>query len=702
MRFARKGLSILLSAVILCSATPVFAGSIGSVANDKAIGSDPLQNAVTTYGSADIADGGSSTDVYLTVDNSQLIVGVPTTVILNGEPDENGKYEGDYSIYAKGDIAGDQTLNIYPETDTVVMKQKGKLNKEAEIKQNLISFVSADIVDGMTTTGTISAESLSAGSWNGNFNFVISMIDKAVYYSSIELAVADANNLTTENADVKRENASDAVAAMYIQNETAYVRMMNNEDNVQSMTAEQDTIIDLNDYTVTFAQGQYFTANDDLSIYDGIINTSNSNYVINASTGDTSLTVSNLTLNSVANANCTTNTFAIRVKSETMNIDDVNINVESANSKAAAGIICSNTVNSTSNISNCNIDIHNTSSGQARGMQVLGNVTLSNNDVSTETVNADSICIFASSTDTNTVFSNGGNYVATSNSGVAKSFQCAVKTKAIINGGRFYAESKNGASGCGISTSVASSVSPYIEINSTKDNPVIVYGKQWGLATSEYGNIVINGGTYTSTNHTAYIGGNADVYDAKFYIANRDKYTSSQIDTSFGLYCGGSNSAAKNCIVNFYNCVIGTPIDKASDGNISEQTITAKYNGYYAPKEINMYDTILYSGTVDTFDFNWSSKWVKSYTKMNLYGDTKIMKNSVEEVSKEVLAEDIDWWFNTHTTTYALKTGEGETGYGATMVSPNRLIRGHYYCDTDTDDKSFAYESDAGVYDYRL
>ena len=276
----KRLIAFFLSVLMLLTVLPttVYAGSVGSISTDKSVGEDVMQNASTTYENVD--SGSAGTDVYLTVDNGTIVVGVPTVVILSGNPDENGKYKGDYSVYAEGDMSGDQVLNIYPETDTVTMMQSGKENKSASVSQMKTEFLSEDIVDGMTVTGDISAEGLTAGSWNGNFNFVISMISRAVYYSSLERAVVDANNLTTENADVKRENVENAVAALYIQDSTAYIRMMNDESNVQSMTVSQNAVIDLNDYTVTFAEGQYLTYNKNLSVLDGVINAVDSNYII--------------------------------------------------------------------------------------------------------------------------------------------------------------------------------------------------------------------------------------------------------------------------------------------------------------------------------------------------------------------------------------------------------------------------------------
>lgn len=772
MKFARRGLSILLSAVILCSATPVFAGSIGSVANDKAIGSDPLQNAVTTYGSVDMGGGGNSTDVYLTVDNSQLIVGVPTTVILNGEPNENGKYEGDYSIYAKGDIAGDQTLNIYPETDTVVMRQKGKLNKEAEIKQDLISFVSADIVDGMTTTGTISAESLSAGSWNGNFNFVISMIDKAVYYSSIELAVADANNLTTENADVKREDVANAEAALYVNedSQSVRIRLLKDANDVDTLSLTKDASFDLNGNTLTVRPNiNGVTSSKSLDIFDGTIKTSggialstvgndinaekptvrihDSLEIIKATDGLKEVrATANFSSGGVEQGflyakNCSADeliydyagentpsggfvkkwvttaesarlTFGIASQTGVASIRGYVAYLDENNDLQViyTKIISYDYDSGTQSITGSAFD-----TGESLGMAPneslqfnihdlnfelydISNITKTITGIQSRSVNAD-ISNVNINYDTNylcdvlmygIVVSNGLSAVVrnsdiltsntnTNNDGIRAS------SSVVLENLNVFVDSNVAAQGVGIWMS-SDDADSYFELNNCN-----VYGKQWGIQTSVYGSTTINGGIYTSTNHTAYICGNADIYNAEFYIANRENY--STLDEAYGLYCGGK-SCPSDAVVNFYNCTIGNPKDSTQQ---HASTIVAQKNyGYISPAEINIYDCNLYQGKSNLFLFNRPHKWNGGTmtTKFNLYGNTKLFDVNGVEITKEEFAEIIATWKDS----IHLRSDWQSIGNNYIRAQGESL----YTYDEETDTYTTCNLADeANVYDYR-
>lgn len=167
----KKMLSICLATTMAVNALPmtVFASSIGSSADNTNIGEDTAQNAKTHY--TEIAESNAQTQVYLTVSDSDLIVSLPTTVIVSGTPDNQGKYVGNYSIGVKGDMAGDKTVNIEPENTNVELKQKGKENKTAAVEQSQTKFTADDFKNNTNTTGTITAEGLTAGSWNGAFNF---------------------------------------------------------------------------------------------------------------------------------------------------------------------------------------------------------------------------------------------------------------------------------------------------------------------------------------------------------------------------------------------------------------------------------------------------------------------------------------------------------------------------------------------------
>lgn len=373
----KKLTAIVLSVIMILTALPmtVFAASVGSSADDKSVGADVMQDAYTEYN--EFGEGSANTKAYLTVDDGSVVVGVPTSIILNGSADAQGEYKGDYSVYAKGDIAGNKTLNIYPETDIVSMTQTGKIAKEATISQLKTSFSSEDIVDGMTITGDISAEGLTAGSWNGEFNFIINMFERAVYYSSLERAVADANNLTTENADVKRENASEAVAAMYVQDSTAYVKMMNDEDNVQSITAEQDTIIDLNNHTLNFSNGAGLLANNDLSIKNGIINTTNAARGLAANTAASTFEINNVTVNADSVSGFNSLLFGVFTKAQKNIINGLTVYVHNVSANNTGGLIISCDKTGTSSVTNSDITLR-ASSATGVAMQSTGTVNMEN------------------------------------------------------------------------------------------------------------------------------------------------------------------------------------------------------------------------------------------------------------------------------------------------------------------------------------
>ena len=70
-------------------------------------------------------------------------------------------------------------LSIVPD-ESVLLKQQGKENITATITQEKQEFTYSDLKDGATSTstGNVIANSLSAGSWNGSFNFTVSLKNK--------------------------------------------------------------------------------------------------------------------------------------------------------------------------------------------------------------------------------------------------------------------------------------------------------------------------------------------------------------------------------------------------------------------------------------------------------------------------------------------------------------------------------------------
>lgn len=169
----KKFISLCMATVMAASAMPttVFAASIGSVHTDSNLGQDSAQNVKTKY--AEVVENDSQTAVYLTVDDKNRVVSLPTSLVLAGTPNERGEYIAKYSVGVSGDMSGKKIVKVEPEA-TASLTQKGKNNVTASIAQDQVSFNTDDFKNKTVTNGSISADSLTAGSWNSNFNFNVS------------------------------------------------------------------------------------------------------------------------------------------------------------------------------------------------------------------------------------------------------------------------------------------------------------------------------------------------------------------------------------------------------------------------------------------------------------------------------------------------------------------------------------------------
>lgn len=169
----RKITAAALAGLMTLSIAPIsaFAGSTGSTATDITVGEDAVQNAKTTY--AEVKEGDTQTKVYLTIDDGDLVVSVPTTVILSGTPDASGKYSAGYTVGVSGDMSGNKTATVKPEGNSVTLHQTGKTDKTGTVTQAKTSFDTNDFKNKATTTGAVESTGLTAGSWSGQFNFVL-------------------------------------------------------------------------------------------------------------------------------------------------------------------------------------------------------------------------------------------------------------------------------------------------------------------------------------------------------------------------------------------------------------------------------------------------------------------------------------------------------------------------------------------------
>lgn len=194
-----KIIALILAVILSFSALPftAFAGSIASISSDKAVGVDNAQNAKTEYSDTQIDAGNISTNVYLTVDDSDIIVSVPTSVVIGGVPDSNGNYTGSYTVSASGDMAADKLVQIKPNDKEIELKQSGKLSKAAIITQERTVFDSDDLKDNIKSLGTINANGLTAGSWKAETSFELKITSRNDYDA------IPSGKLLAENKDVK-------------------------------------------------------------------------------------------------------------------------------------------------------------------------------------------------------------------------------------------------------------------------------------------------------------------------------------------------------------------------------------------------------------------------------------------------------------------------------------------------------------------
>ena len=709
----KKIISLCMAAIMAVSTVPLTAyaaSSVGSTSNDTTIGEDTAQGAKTQYSEIGISD--TQTQVYLTVEDKDLIASLPTTIIVPGTPTTEGKYVGEYSVGVSGDMSGDKVVTIEPESANVALKQKGNNDKTASISQKQTVFNSDDFKNKTRTNGAVTADSLTAGSWNGKFNFNIRCQQVQYnYYSSIELAANDANNMTTANADVSKDDINKAVAALVISNNKATIKMLNDESNVNNVTLTQDTSINLNKHTVTFSEGKYLTFEKNLTINDGVINIDDSNYGILGTKDNTenSFVLNNVTFNQNVSENISFNSYCIDISTVNSNCSNLEI-YQKGKGNSSYGVYGYTNRNEDEKAQGLlehfifESTVENPS--KIRGTQNGKNDEIRKAKIKISSQNNSSVSagIFGSNTSSSLKIFDS-DIDAYSVNGYADGIYTHSPNTTIkncnVNGDNGAKQTDgNGSIGVGIRFKNKPTTS-----SKTIVEDCTIYGKQWGLETPDYGDAVIKNCNVTATNHTAYICGNADIYNSTFKVANRDKYPNGTLDAAYGFYAGSNIERVKTHIVNIYNCEIGNPVD-TSGVNVSNFGVTAKNNGYCPPKEINIYDSIIYEGKTSVFSFNASSAYMKNYAKFNLYGSTKLMANSTTELSLEQVSNDIDWFTNIlpDSINYGLKadweSSKDEYIYFGGNVSPNKLIDFHMYC-TDKAPKSQAYEDWANVYDYR-
>lgn len=680
-----KILSVLLATVVCMTAVPVFAASIGSSANDISVGADAVQGAKTEY-----STDKTTTDVYMTVDGTGAVAGVPTSIILNGSRDENGKHIGKYQIGVSGDIAGDEILQVYPESTDIKMHQTGKDDIDAVIEQGKTEFTATDVSNSITTDGKITADSLTAGSWNSNFDWIITMKNEFVYYSSIERAVSDASALTTDNADVLRKDIVNAEAMVMIDGDTARVYLLKDADNVGQLTFVENAYFDLGGHTVDFAEGCGIIYDNSLTVNNGVFSFVDASGIVGKNNDvNTSFVCHDTDMNFIVNSDMAEPCYAVDTSSAYSDIADCNIvmlgdgstnyNVNGLCLRGAGAVRdCTwdidipNAKQVTSTQVNANDVVYKNCSWTVKNEHIIRGLRVITGDV-TKTVKFENISLNLSSEN------------ATSVSGISMGAPCTVE----VYGCDIYSCGKNvETAGSGISSDTAEGKLTIIE---DELHPVKIFAKCWTLSLSCP--TVINGGTYISKNHTGYFSNESIIENAMFYVDNAYE---GYMESSFGLYCGGP-LAKEPYDVTFKNCVIGNP-----DMSVQqyEAAITStRNNGYIPPVNINLYDCVVYSG-YETFSYGSvrpnDNRLINS--SFNLYGDTHVYKTNGTEFTKVEIANDITTWKGS-----PVATGVGGLYSTSIVGSTDRFVRTHSATvDASTGEISTIRLSDnSNVYDYR-
>lgn len=155
-----------------------------SVAPTQAFAATKNSTAAVTAGDAVTTDGSQACEVDVRI-ASTFSVTVPKKITLDGTTKS-----GAYTVSCKGDIAGNESVSVVPDTN-FEMSQTGKANVQAAVTQEKTTFkdsgytgelgdavkmgTAAGEITGTAIDGSIVTPDLSAGAWNGAFNFTINL-----------------------------------------------------------------------------------------------------------------------------------------------------------------------------------------------------------------------------------------------------------------------------------------------------------------------------------------------------------------------------------------------------------------------------------------------------------------------------------------------------------------------------------------------
>ena len=235
-----KFLNLALATSLVFSAVPVSANTQYSDSTHEVINVDaPVTE-----------DSNSNCDVYAEL-GSEFKVTIPKKIVLDG-----ALKKGNYKVTVEGDIAGKEVVNVVPDS-AVTLSTKDKADVIGTIAQDKTKWTYNEILSDnkVLGNGEIDANKITAGAWNGTFNFNIALTERAILVSATN---SDGENLNAESDVIvgeQRENLLNGlVEAGFVDSaETVDLLIDVNSDNfdglaettfnVSEIAKEGDTVV---------------------------------------------------------------------------------------------------------------------------------------------------------------------------------------------------------------------------------------------------------------------------------------------------------------------------------------------------------------------------------------------------------------------------------------------------------------------------
>lgn len=152
------------------------------------------------------SDSVSETSVYASV-KREFTVTIPKSLTLDGTTKK-----GSYTVNVVGSIAGTDKISVVPD-ETFKLSSSGVSDITASINQDKTEWSYDEIIgsDAIIGNGTIDASDLSAGKWNGTFNFNINLEEGKILTLSDDSVALGINDSTQIAAYLDDEDVTNQV-----------------------------------------------------------------------------------------------------------------------------------------------------------------------------------------------------------------------------------------------------------------------------------------------------------------------------------------------------------------------------------------------------------------------------------------------------------------------------------------------------------